>query len=80
MYVVATERTIFAFGLTRETAIADLVRRGVHYDGEGLDLHPCAPELYRQLEAKGHHEPLAIPFRIDSNGIAILVNKNSPLR
>jgi hypothetical protein len=72
MYIIASGRRIFGFGLTEEAARRDLVRRSVHYDGPPLETYPCSPELYRQLEAETSHGPwFDVSYRLDTNGIAV---------
>jgi hypothetical protein len=72
MYIIAARHRIFGFGLTREAARHDLVRRSVHYDGPPLETYPCSPELYRQLQAEASHGSCAeITYRLDSQGVAL---------
>jgi hypothetical protein len=71
MYIIASGRRIFGFGLTEEAARRHLVRRSLHYDGPPLETYPCSPELYRQLEAETSPGPsFGVSYRLDTNGIA----------
>ena len=75
MYVIVLDKLILGFGRTPEEVDAYLTR---HYwsidefDGPPSEIHPCSPELYRQLEeAEAVGAPFHFRCEIDSHGVAV---------
>ena len=72
MYVlVENGGQIFGFGLTPEETRDDFVRRNLWYNGPRLEVRRCSPALYQQLENTGDRELTFMRCRINSDGVAV---------
>jgi hypothetical protein len=82
-YVVveSTSGHVLAFGLTREEADRDFLRRDVWYDGPPLETRRCSPALYRRLKtAQERDKFFMFRCRINRDGIAVCSKATGPYR